>query len=333
MKKYFFIFTLLFFSCQEEITLDIDKSEDRLVVEGAIEPGFPPYIILTRNQGYFDNINQDTYRNLFVEDADIRVSVFDSNQTLSPIYLKPFIFDSIVVYTDSTYDFKSYYDFSEEGKTYLLEIFWNGDSITSITSIPESTPLDCLWIEKNEFSDIYYESDIKAIYPDPSGIQNNVLIENKLFYHQQQDSLTCIVKEQMDPLLLLLDCGPDNLINGETFETIFPLADKAGFPGKRKFHAEHNELCKITGDSIFIEKDIALIKFSQIDEESMRFWRGVVRQAGFNSNPFTEPLNLPGNINGALGVWTGYSPVYYMVPIIQGTTIFEQHDPTFIDIL
>ncbi|GIS08555.1 MAG: hypothetical protein CM15mP112_06670 [Flavobacteriales bacterium] len=46
----------------------------------------------------------------------------------------------------------------------------------------------------------------------------------------------------------------------------------------------------------------------------MRFWRGVVRQAGFNSNPFTEPLNLPSNIDGGLG---------YGQDLVQLTTKFQ----------
>ena len=51
MKKYLFLILIILLSCQEEITLDLPQAEDKLVVEGAIEPGFPAYVILTRNQG------------------------------------------------------------------------------------------------------------------------------------------------------------------------------------------------------------------------------------------------------------------------------------------
>ena len=64
----------------------------------------------------------------------------------------------------------------------------------------------------------------------------------------------------------------------------------------------------------------------------MKFWRGLVRQAGTNGNPFAEPMNLVSNVNGALGIWTGYSPVYYKVPIINGTTITATIRPNIIDI-
>ena len=54
--------------------------QDKLVVEGVIEPGYPPYLILTRNQGYFDPIDANTYNNLFVTDADtVKVWYYDEN--------------------------------------------------------------------------------------------------------------------------------------------------------------------------------------------------------------------------------------------------------------
>ena len=80
------------------------------------------------------------------------------------------------------------------------------------------------------------------------------------------------------------------------------------------------------------KNDVVLIKFCQIDEPSMKFWRGVVRQVGTNGNPFAEPINLSSNINGGLGVFTGYGAVYYKVPIIKNTTIFDTIKPNIIDI-
>ena len=70
--------------------------------------------------------------------------------------------------------------------------------------------------------------------------------------HYEQDSSTCIVDSINDPFLLLLDCGPDVLINGEGFETYFPRPIKNGFPSG-KYHAEHyagaasNEPCGADG--------------------------------------------------------------------------------------
>ena len=51
-----------------------------------------------------------------------------------------------------------------------------------------------------------------------------------------------------------------------------------------------------------------------------------------NGNPFTKPMNLVSNINGGLGVWTGYGSVYYKVPIVQDTVIFNVYSPDIMDI-
>jgi hypothetical protein len=61
-----------------------------------------------------------------------------------------------------------------------------------------------------------------------------------------------------------------------------------------------------------------IIKFCQIDKQSLKFWRSIVRQVGSNGNPFQEPLNIVSNIEGGYGGWTGYGAAYYKMPIIDG---------------
>ena len=60
------------------------------------------------------------------------------------------------------------------GKTYFLEVKWNDQIITSSTTIPEPTPLDCLWVEKSETAGREYKCDIRAVYSDNGNIQNNI---------------------------------------------------------------------------------------------------------------------------------------------------------------
>ena len=72
------------------------------------------------------------------------------------------------------------YNFSKIGRTYNLNIYWRGDSITAQTTIPEPTPLDSIWVEKSEFGEFDFESEIRAWYSDPAGIQNNLLTKTKI---------------------------------------------------------------------------------------------------------------------------------------------------------
>ena len=162
--------------------------------------------------------------------------------------------------------------------------------------------------------------------------QNNILIKSKRIQHyERDDTLECEVINNPDLILKLVDSGPDILINGESFETYFPRPGDGGFPSG-KYNTTHYKKCDDGNDSTLCDEDIVLIKFCQIDEPSMQFWRGVVRQAGTNGNPFAEPMNLVSNINNGLGMFTGYGSVYYKVPIIKDTSILEQYSPQIIDI-
>ena len=339
MKRYFLILSCILISCQEEITLDLPQAEDKLVVEGSIEPGYPPYVLLTRNQGYFDPINQNTYTNLFVNDIDsVKVWYYNDNGEKEIRILEQIQgLDSLPpIYTDWSYDWSGNYpyEFSQEGKTYYLEIKWNNEIITSETTIPIPTPLDCLWVEQSETADKDFKCDIRAVYSDDGNIQNNILIKSKRLEHWKRDSISGKIKNEKDPQLILIDAGPDVLINGESFETYFPRPKEAGGFPSGSYNADHYRIFDNNSiqDSVFLNHDIVLIKFCQIDEPALRFWRGVVRQFTAGGNPFSEPMNLPSNINGGLGGFTGYGAVYYNVPIIKDTTIDKEYLPNIIDI-
>jgi hypothetical protein len=335
--KYYKIFfaSLILFSCQEEITLDLPQAQNKLVVEGTIEAGYPPYVILTKNQGYFEAIDINTYDNIFVTDADtVMVWYYKENGIKEIRYLeKVETLDSLPpIYIDLEYfNLSNNYEFSKEGRTYYLEIKWNNQTITAQTTIPETTPLDCLWVEQSETADLDYKFDIRAIYSDPAEDENNILIKSKRLQHYTFNEDSCRSKSKPDFLLKLVDSGSDILINGQSFETYFPRPNKnGGFPSGR-YNSSHTKECE-NGSVIEREKDIVLIKFCQIDEPSMKFWRGLVRQAGTNGNPFAEPMNLASNINGGFGVFTGYGAVYYKVPIVKDTSIFGTYTPNIEDI-
>ena len=343
MNKYLLLISIILFSCQEEITLDLPKADDKLVIEGSIENGFPPYVIITKNGGYFDPINSETFNNLFVDDIESVEIWYNDNDgvKLDSVILEQItFFDSLPpIYTDINYLTSldengvpsSQYDFSKSGRTYYLEIKWNDQIITSSTTIPEVTPLDCLWVEKSENNKEEYEYDIRGLYSDPADQDNYIIVKSKRVQHfEYKDSLECLAANIPDGSLKIIDAGSDILINGESFETYFPRPNDNGFP-TGNYNSYHTEICD-DGDTLVFKEDIVLIKYCQIDEPSLKFWRGLIRQVGTNGNPFAEPMNLVSNINNGLGVFTGYGSVYYKVPIIEGTTIDSVYNATILDI-
>jgi len=333
MKKYLLIFLCLL-SCQEEISLDLPIESQKLVIEGGIEQGMPPYVVLTKNQGYFDEIDTNTYNNLFVTDAEIIVWTTLEDGTNDSIFLEKIPEYPFPIYTYLPYWYSLqnppyamedpfFKNWSKPNRTYNLIVKWNNKEVTSQTTIPNPTPLDCLWIEKNEFANEDDKFDVRAIYNDPIDEQNNILIKNRRIEHWGVDSLqqNPQIKPKHDLILDLIDAGSDVLINGERFETYFPRKGKNSSIATQPWRGSRWKTFDNDGtlDSIEVPHDVALIKFCQIDESSLRFWRSIVRQFGSSGNPFQEPLNIVSNINGGYGGWTGYGAVYYKIPIIDGS--------------
>ena len=324
MKNKLLYLIILLVSCQDEITINPSYVETKLVVEGSIEPGFPPYVILTKNEGYFDPININTYNNLFVNNANVTVWKFLNGDSIGVnLERLPAPFDTIPIYTDLNY-FNNIcnYDFSQVGETYFLKIESNFPTVTANTIIPNTTPLDCLWVEENEE---FEGMDIRAIYSDPPGVRNNIIIKSKLYETWRFDSSNNSVNKYSEDLLRIIDAGSDILIDGQSFETFFPKPPDNDFPDptdnykKSRWKKFNNPLTNLQ-DSVFLYHDIVLLKFSQIDEASLKFWRSLVRQFGTNGNPFSEPANLVTNIEGGLGCWTGNAPSYYKIEIIENKT-------------
>ena len=96
MRKILFIF-LCFISCQDEISLNFPIESQQLVIEGGIEPNMPPYVILSKNQGYFDEITIEIYNKQLIEHGTIihkeRISFLKELEPVFNKYLNRYIFE------------------------------------------------------------------------------------------------------------------------------------------------------------------------------------------------------------------------------------------------
>ena len=128
----------------------------------------------------------------------------------------------------------------------------------------------------------------------------------------------------MDPLFIpcAIPARTDNIVNGENFEAIFARSGR--------FSDEDGVLLPFYGDRFvngeFVRKDIVLLRLSHVDQKTYKFWRSAERMQDVSGNPFSEPMNLSSNIDGALGIWGGYGVSYYYIPIIADTIIYETYN-------
>ncbi|HRO44018.1 MAG TPA: hypothetical protein PL009_14375, partial [Flavipsychrobacter sp.] len=85
-RRYLLLLTgILFFvlaSCEKEVNVSLNSGEPRLVIEGQIENGGYPFVVLTKSIGYFSRIDLTTLENAFVHGAIITVSDGASSITL-----------------------------------------------------------------------------------------------------------------------------------------------------------------------------------------------------------------------------------------------------------
>ena len=61
-------------SCEKDITIQLDPSVSRLVVDATIENGRPPMVFLSKSLDYFSKIDPAVLSSSFVRNAKVRIS-------------------------------------------------------------------------------------------------------------------------------------------------------------------------------------------------------------------------------------------------------------------
>lgn len=151
------IFSIVFISCEEDVTNDISlNSIERLVIEGGIERNSnnsTQTIKLTKSLPFLTNTS-----NPFVSDAIVSVS--DGNTVWN------FLHTDNGIYINNNL-------LPEVGKTYTITILWNNETYIGSDKLNEVPPFDNFYYE---FEDETFITDsgyfLKFDSTDPVGIEN-----------------------------------------------------------------------------------------------------------------------------------------------------------------
>src|SRR6185437_10244120 len=76
-----FVLSITLLSCEKQVNIHLNSGASNLVVEGQIENGLPPFVVLTTSQSFFSQINLSTIEGSFIHGANITVS--DSSRTIT----------------------------------------------------------------------------------------------------------------------------------------------------------------------------------------------------------------------------------------------------------
>lgn len=283
MKNLILLFTAAIFlsSCEKNIKFNLKNADDVLVVDGQIENGEPPRIVLSKSMDYFGKINPQILANSFVHNAVITVS----NGTRTN-QLKEFAVPLGGTYIGYYYSIDSTNPATifvgEFNKTYSLKIITDGKEYTSTTTIPLLTKYpDSLWFKVAPQNPDTNKRILMARVTDPPGLGNYVR------YFTKTDSAVFLP-------------GFNSVFNDEVVENttyqgqVDPGVDRNNPPER--------------GENFFFKGDTVTFKLSNIDKATYKFWSTWEFEQQSIGNPFSQPGKVIGNIsNGALGAFCGYA--------------------------
>lgn len=315
MKVLLLIFTGLFlFSCTKEVKIDIPGYEEQIVIDGKIETGLPPFVILSNSKDIYAPTDLDAFLSGFIDDAEVIVSDGTTTVTLDKICsdnIPPGFEDMAAAFFGippselANYHLCVYTSlnpsiFGKVGKNYALTVNYEGKSYTASTLIPQPTPLDYLFWKEEEEAPGYGFS--WAHLTDPLGGTDAYKWEvQRVNKDLNADNIDPAFKTTYSPVF------DDEFIDGKSFDFFY---ENPFTWGVDSIPAQYRGYYKY-GDSV-------AVKFSKMDPYVYEFLEKKYIQLSTNGNPFASPTNIITNIKGgALGLWAGFSPSYdtlYCVP-------------------
>ncbi len=308
------IIGMLVLSCEKEVEVEIPPVEAQVVVEGTIEPGQPPFILVRWSQGLFDPLDIEAFNSFFIHDAEVRVNgqlMSEVCTDILPDTLLPALSEATGIALENLYvlNFCVYSNpinnpeqvIGQVGETYNLEVKVGDRVLTSTTSIPPAIPLNDIWYKTWANTDSlgllwaeltdpatpgngyrWFAKRINLRPGDPEGRPKD------LNYHT--------------PLGSAFD---DEFLNGTTFEFGFGRGTGLNSTAPEDNNAEAG---------FFKEGDTVVVKFCTITKPAAVSIRSLEQQVLTTGNPFASPANIESMIDGGLGLWVGYSPVYDTIP-------------------
>lgn len=285
---------LLLTNCEKNITADLPDPVQKIVVEGSIESGGVPLVVLNRNYPYFGEFNPAQYATGFVRDATVTVSDGTNTVTLTEICfseLSPeqqaILGEQLGTIPDSLstdFDYCVYTllipsMIGQYGKTYTLQInTTDNQQLSAVTTIPQPVPLDSLWLEPSQNPD--YADSLRRVYvqfkdPDTLG--------NYYRYYSTRNSEPLYAVQEFDDLV----------VNGKDF--YFPI-------NRGQSDAEPFDINRF---GYYVVGDTAHLRWVTMDNASYRFYNSLSFSENSNG-PFGSIVDVKTNIEGGIGIWAGF---------------------------
>jgi hypothetical protein len=283
MKRYILLsllsVTMFFSSCEKDINIDFPVAPSPYVIEGYIENGQGPFVTVSRGISFINEISNDDFLNLFVDNAIVSLTV---NNDTTAIYLKMVKLGNASFYIDTTKLL------GQIGNTYHLKVAVDGHIFTSTTQILTPAPLDSIVVKPAPDSRADSDSlvQLTAYFNEPNPLGNYYRLlskkNNDIIYDVAFNSIY-----------------DDAIVNGKAIQ--FSVIG-----GKSQF--QNNDTADFRQYGYFKKGDIVYVKWASIDKTQYDFWKTFEAQSSSFGNPFSPTVIVKSTFKGAgcLGVWAGY---------------------------
>ena len=285
MKKIKFIVIFMaissLFACQKEIILDFSANHTSIVfIEGMLYVDKKPQIFISKSNSFFSP--KVTPQEIFARGAMVKITsgstvdtlVADSTFNKFRCRWEPFYRGNFVV---------------EKGKTYTLDIGFEGKTYTATTTINQKAPkIDKIEYTPN-FTDIYGSHDGVIIdLTDQAGTPN--------FYRFQMNRLIDTSRHHAHVL--------DGFVNTcAKKDELFPVKDigRIVFTDENADGQKMRLSVEVTYE--YEKGDEGWVFLQALDKNAAEFYKDLDDQLQAIQNPFVEPVFIKTHIKGAVGVF------------------------------
>lgn len=273
---YIIAFILMAASCEHQVHLP--ESQPQLVVEGWIEEGKAPVVMVTTSVPITETVKDlSELEQHVVNWAKVTVSDGENEMILTGQknndYFPPYIYTTTFMK-------------GKAGHTYKLKVEYSGRTVTASTTIPPHKNLEYIKVKKARDNDTYYLV---------GGLKDNP--QTKDYY-----KVFTKVRNKDNAYVSSFLGLTDDVILDEGINEI-PINNGSGKIGE-----------KIS--SHFTAEDFVMVRFCTLDKNAWMFWSDFEEVQSLTSSPiFSVTTDIRTNIKGGLGYWAGYGPSYYKVSI------------------
>ncbi|PJJ09522.1 uncharacterized protein DUF4249 [Flavobacterium sp. 1] len=257
-------------SCSRENYVESVEGESKIVVEGWIEQGDVPQVILSRSIPINATIDSTTIFNYFIRSAKVTVSDGENEEVLSVKNengrIPPYVYSGSKM-------------LGEIGKAYVLKVQYLDRVIEATTSIPSVVPIK---------SAAY----VKVNPADTTGfvhIEFNDFVKEKNYY-QIETRL-----DNVEPIFVPALYGN---LNDENF-----ISSSVSLQITRGIYV----FSKTKYKPYFTDGDLVYIKLRTMSKAGFEFWNSWQNEIVNGRSPiFPANSSLKSNIKGGIGIWQGY---------------------------